>query len=86
MPVALDLSQWIGVEGWGFPSSRNVSLTIFASFAFKNSATNYSSAADAATNFSIVQRVKIAPLRWMGVFILWCPSKEEMYGCSSTCL
>ena len=39
---------------------------MFAFFAFKNSAPNSASAADAATNFSIVQRVKIAPLRRMG--------------------
>ena len=39
---------------------------IFASFAFKSSASNSASAADVAKLLSIVQRVNIAPLRWMG--------------------
>ena len=39
---------------------------IFDYFAFKNSASNSASAANAATNLSIVQRVKVTPLRWMG--------------------
>ena len=39
---------------------------IFSYVVFKNSVPNFASAADAATNLSIVQRVKIAPLMWMG--------------------
>ena len=45
-------------------------LLFFYLFAFKNSALNSASVANAATNFSIVQRVKITPLRRMGC--LYC--------------
>ena len=41
-------------------------VSLFIYFAFKNSASNSTSASDVATNLSIVQRVKIVPLRWMG--------------------
>ena len=66
MPVDVVLSQWIGVGGWGIKRYNSVSLIIFAYFLFQNSAPNYSPADDAATNFSIVQRMKISPLRRMG--------------------
>ena len=60
------LSHWIGVGGLVCPSSCNVSLDIFASFVLKKNAPNSDSAADAATNLSIMQRVKIMQLRRMG--------------------
>ena len=66
MPVAVALLQWIGVGGYGCPSSRNVSLMILASFAFKNSAPSYASAANAATNLSIWNSENITPFKWMG--------------------
>ena len=66
MPVAVMLSQWICAGGQGCLSSRNVSIIIFASFAFKNSVPNSSSAADAAKMLSIWHRVNITRLRWMG--------------------
>ena len=66
MPVAVALSQWIGLEVWECPSYRTVSLNFFASFAFKKSAPNSAFADNAATKFRIVKRVKIASLRGMG--------------------
>ena len=66
MPVAVALSQWMGVGGCRCPSSRNVSLMILASFAFKNSPPSSASATSAATNLSIWHSVNIAPFRWMG--------------------
>ena len=62
IPVAVALSQCIGVGGCGCPSFRQVSLTILDSFAFRNIAPIYASAADAATFFSIWHKVNIAPL------------------------
>ena len=53
MPVAVVLSQWIGVGGCGCPSYRNVSLMILDYFSFKNNAPSYTSTADSATNLSI---------------------------------
>ena len=47
-------------------SARNVILIIFSYSVFKNSAPNSASAADVAKILSVVQRVKFAPLRWMG--------------------
>ena len=55
MPAAVALSQCMGVDGCGWPSSSSVSLIIFASFVFKNIAPNSASAADAATNLRIMQ-------------------------------
>ena len=55
IPTVVELSMWIGVGGWGCPSSSRVSLIIFASFAFRNNAPSYASAALAATNFKRVQ-------------------------------
>ena len=77
MPVAVALSQWIGLEVWECPSYRTVSLNFFASFAFKKSAPNSAFADNAATKFRIVKRVKIAPLRWMGcLYCGFCPRKK----------
>ena len=56
----------MGVGGCGWPSSTNVSLMVRPYFTFMNSAPNSASSADYATNFKIVQRVKIAPLNGMG--------------------
>ena len=56
----------MGFGGCGWPSSSNVSLLLLPSFIFINIAPNSSSTSDDATNFKIVQRVKIAPLNGMG--------------------
>ena len=66
MPVAVLLLQWIGVGDCGYPISYNVSIMILASFAFKNSAPSYASAANAATNLSIWNSENITPFKWMG--------------------
>ena len=66
MPVAVALSQWIGVGGCGCPSSRNVSLMILDYFLFKNNAPSYTSAANSAKILSIWHSVNIAPFKWMG--------------------
>ena len=56
----------MGIGGCGWPSSDNVSLMVRPSFKFMNIAPNSASGADDATNFKIVQNVKIAPLNVMG--------------------
>ena len=66
IPLAVALSQFIGVGGSGCPSSCKVSLMITDYFAFRNSAPSSASADDAATKLSIWHRVNIAPLRCMG--------------------
>ena len=56
----------MGVGSCGWTSYANVSLMVHPSFTFMKSAPNSASAADDATNFRIVQRVKIALLSVMG--------------------
>ena len=66
IPNAVVLSTWMGVEGCGWPNLCRVSLKILNSIAFMNSAPSSASAADAATNFKMVQLVRMAPLRKIG--------------------
>ena len=66
IPVAVVLSQFIGVDGCGCPISRKMSLVIVDYFKFRNSAPSSASAADAEKFLSIWHRVNIAPLRCMG--------------------
>ena len=66
MPAAVALSQWTGVAGWGWPNSSRISLIILPSLQFKNNAPSSASAAEDASNFRIVQRVKSASLRRIG--------------------
>ena len=63
IPTAIVLSQCIGVGGCGCPSSNRINLTIFVFWAFRNNAPNSALAADAATNFNIMQRAWIAPFK-----------------------
>ena len=77
MPDAVALSQCMGVGGCGWPSSLSVSLIIFASFAFKNIATNSVSVSDAATNLRIVQNVRIGPFGWMGRLTSGCQPRKK---------
>ena len=56
----------MGVDGCGWPISANVSLMVRPSFSFTRSASNSDSAADDATHFNIVQRVKMAALGVIG--------------------
>ena len=51
MPVAVALSQWIGVGGCGCPSYRNMRLMVLASLEFRNSAPSSDSAADFCEKF-----------------------------------
>ena len=54
------------MNGGLWPSSTNFSLLVRPSFTFMKSAPNSASAANDATNFKMVQRVKIAQLSVMG--------------------
>ena len=56
----------MGFSGCGWPSYANVSLMMRPSFTFMKIAPNSASAADDATNFKMVRRVKISPLSVMG--------------------
>ena len=56
----------MGVGGCVCPSSANVSLMVRPSFTLTKSAPNSDSAADDATNFKMVQRLKIVLLSVMG--------------------
>ena len=62
MPTAVVLSMWIGVGGWGWPSSWSISGMILASWVLMKSAPNSASAADAATSFSMVHVMATLPL------------------------
>ena len=53
IPVAVMLSQCMGVAGCGFPISCKVSRIILPSLQLINNAPNSASAADATTNLSI---------------------------------
>ena len=64
MPTAVELSQWIGVGGWGWPISSSVSQKFIACLQFRNNAPSSASAADATTNLSIAHNVLNAPLIW----------------------
>ena len=62
MQTAVVLSMWIGVGGWGWPSSWSIRCMICASWVFMKSAPNYASTADAATSFSMVHVMAMLPL------------------------
>ena len=78
IPTHVLLSMWMGVGGCGWPNSWRVSLIIFASWALKNKAPNSASAAEAATNFKMVQSTWIAPLILMG-WLSWGMSARKKY-------
>ena len=66
MPTAVELSQCIGVGGWGCPISSSVSQKIVACLQLRNNAPSSASAADATTNRKIAHNVKNAPFNLMG--------------------
>ena len=66
MPVAVWLSQCIGVGGCGWPSSSRMSQMIFPAFAFRKSAANSASAAEHTANFSMPHMTKIFLLVMIG--------------------
>ena len=65
IPTAVVLSMWIGVGGWGWPSSWSIRRMIRASWVLMKSAPNSDSAADAATSFSMVHVMAMLPLSLM---------------------
>ena len=65
-PTAVELSQCIGIGGWGCPISSSVSQKIVACLQLRNNAPSYASAADATTNRKIAHNVKNAPFNLMG--------------------
>jgi len=77
MPTAVELSQCIGVGGWGCPISSSVSQKIVACLQLRNNALSYASAADATTNRKIAHNVKNAPFNLMGfVGLAFHPMKK----------
>ncbi len=72
MPAAVELSQWIGVGGWGCPISSRVSLNIVACLQLRNRAPSLASAAEAMTKRKMAHKVKNAPgvvQAWVGHWI-----------------
>jgi hypothetical protein len=59
MPTTVELSQWIGVAGWGWTISSSVSRKNVACLQFRNNAPSSASAADATTNLRIAHNVKM---------------------------
>ena len=59
---AVLLSVWIGVRGWGWPSSSRVWRIDTAVFAFRNRAPSLASAADDMTARMICEMFRTAPL------------------------
>ena len=62
IPTDVVLSMWIGVGGWGWPSSWRIRCMIHASWVLMKSAPNSASSADAATHFSMVHVMAMLPL------------------------
>jgi len=66
MPTAVELSQGIGVGGWGCHISSSMSRKIVACLQLRNNAPSSASAADATTNRKIAHNVKNAPFNLVG--------------------
>ena len=66
IPVAVLLSQRVGVQGCLWPSSVSIGCIIFASLQLRNRAASSASAADVTTHFKMPQKVKIALFMRMG--------------------
>ena len=62
IPTAVVLSMWIGVGGWGWPSSWSIRRMIRASWLLMKIAPNSASVADTATSFNMVHVVAMLPL------------------------
>ncbi len=67
MSTAVELSQWIGVGGWGCPISFSVSLNTEACLQLRNRAPSLASAAEATTKRKMAHEVKNAPFNLMGL-------------------
>jgi hypothetical protein len=66
MPTTVELSQCIGVGGWGCLIYSSVSQKIVACLQLRNNAPSLASAADAMRNLKIAHDVKNAPFNLMG--------------------
>ena len=67
IPVAVMLSQCMGVAGCGWPISCKVIRIILPSLQLRNNAPNSASAADATTNLRITHMIQSAPLSTIGL-------------------
>jgi hypothetical protein len=67
MPMEVELSQCIGVRGWGWPISSSVSLKIVTCLQLRKRAPSLASAGEATTKRNIAHRVKKAPFNFMGL-------------------
>jgi hypothetical protein len=83
MPTAVELSQCIGVGGWGCPISSSMSQKIVACLQLRNNAPSSASAADATTNLKIPHNVKKTPIQFDGLCGVGFPSHEKMRTCSA---
>ena len=66
IPTALVFSTWNWMGNCAFTNSSKVSCIIFDSIVLRKRAPSSASAADAATNYRMVQLVRMAMLRRMG--------------------
>ena len=84
MPTAVELSQCIGISGWGWPISLSVSQTIVACLHLINNAPSLASAADATRNLNIAHTVK-CPVQFGRHCGIGFPSHEEVTARSGCC-
>ena len=68
MPLAAELSGFIGVGGWIKPSSWSIILRGTAVYSLGNSPLTSASAADATTCLSILHSLRIGPFAGGGRF------------------
>ena len=68
IPDAIVLSQWIEVDGYGWPSSCKARQNIWSYFVLMKIAPNYASTDDDVSILSMVYRVDKALLRRIGSF------------------
>ncbi len=79
-PTAVEISQFIGVGGCGWPISSMVSQNIVACLQLKNNAPSSASMADGTTNGNIAHKVKNAPLNLIGfVGLISYPMKKCLH-------
>ena len=78
MPMAVELSQWIGVGGWGCPISSSVSLNIEACLQLRNRAPSSASAAEVTTKRKMAHKVKKCAIQLDGLGGVGTPTHEKM--------
>jgi hypothetical protein len=66
MPAALELSQLIGLGGWGWPISSSVSQKIVACLQLRYKVLNLALVLEATTNHKIAQSMKKALFNLIG--------------------